>query len=381
MKTVKRILEVTVDDRGYGGVFAFALNMLKSIDHAKFILDVCTFEKFEDERHKEIFIKYGGKVYDCWGTGNFIKKQFQTCIKFYRLLQEYHYETVHIHSDVAYKLLLYGLAAKIGGVTTVVVHSHSTGIEGRYKSLKKVLQRISKSILTHTDFVKLACSKPASQWMYECPEEAHIIKNGIVTEKFIYSVETREKVRKELGLRGEYLVGTVGRFSYQKNPFYELEIIKSLLQKDINARFLWIGSGDLKKEVEARARTYGIYDRIIFLGNTDHVNEYYQAMDCFILPSRFEGLPIVGIEAQAAGLPCFFSDTITREVGITDLVRFISLRKSPEEWAEMILREGKVERKSMEEAIIEAGYDIRCEIVKLEKFYDCDLSSQLKLHS
>lgn len=367
---MKRILEVNVDDRGYGGVFAFALNMLKSIDHAKFILDVCTFEKFEDERHKESFIKYGGKVYDCWGTGNFIKKQFQTCIKFYRLLQEYHYETAHIHSDVAYKLLLYGLAAKIGGVTTVVVHSHSTGIEGRYKSLKKVLQRISKSILTHTDFVKLACSKPASQWMYECPEEAHIIKNGIVTEKFIYSVETREKVRKELGLRGEYLVGTVGRFSYQKNPFYELEIIKKLFRKDINARFLWIGSGDLKEKVEARARAYGIYDRIIFLGNTDYVNEYYQAMDCFILPSRFEGLPIVGIEAQAAGLPCFFSDTITREVGITDWAHFISLKKKPEEWAEIILKESKVKRKNMEEEIIEAGYDIRREIGKLEKFYE-----------
>lgn len=370
MKTVKRILEVNVDDRGYGGVFAFVLNMFESIDHERFILDVCTFEKFDDERHKERFFKYGGKVYDCWGTGNFIKKQFQTCIKFYRLLQEYHYETVHIHSDVAYKLLLYGLAAKIGGVTTVVVHSHSTGIEGRYKSLKKVLQRISKSILTHTDFVKLACSKPASQWMYECPEEAHIIKNGIVTEKFIYSVETREKVRKELGLRGEYLVGTVGRFSYQKNPFYELEIIKKLFRKDINARFLWIGSGDLKKKVEARARAYGIYDRIIFLGNTDYVNEYYQAMDCFILPSRFEGLPIVGIEAQAAGLPCFFSDTITREVGITDWAHFISLKKKPEEWAEIILRESKVKRKNMEEEIIEAGYDIRREIGKLEKFYE-----------
>jgi glycosyltransferase involved in cell wall biosynthesis len=378
VKTVKRILEVNVDDRGYGGVFAFALNMLKSIDHAKFILDVCTFEKFEDERHKESFIKYGGKVYDCWGTGNFIKKQFQTCIKFYRLLQEHHYETAHIHSDVAYKLLLYGLAAKIGGVTTVIVHSHSTGIEGRYKSLKKILQRISKSILKHTDFVKLACSKPASQWMYERPEEAVIIRNGIITEKFCYSAENRARVRKEIKIKNEYLVGTVGRFSYQKNPFYELEIIKNLFRKDINARFLWIGSGDLKKKVEARARAYGIYDRIIFLGNTDYVNEYYQAMDCFILPSRFEGLPIVGIEAQAAGLPCFFSDTITREVEITDLAHFISLKKKPEEWAEMILSESKVKRKNMEEEIIKAGYDIRCEIDKLEKFYDSDLSNHLQ---
>ncbi|WP_370803519.1 glycosyltransferase [Dialister hominis] len=367
---MRHILEVNVDDRGYGGVFAFVLNVLESIDHQKFILDVCTFEKFDDERHKDRFIRYGGRVFDCWGTGNFIKKQFQTCLKFYRMLKEHPYETAHIHSDVAYKLLLYGLAAKIGGVKTVIVHSHSTGIDGRHRSIKKILQKTSRPILSRTNFLKFACSKQAAQWMYESPEEAHIIRNGIVTKKFIYSVETREKVRKELGIRDEYLVGTVGRFSYQKNPFFELEIIKCLFQKGENAKFLWIGSGDLQKEIEEKARAYGIYNRIIFLGNTEHVNEYYQAMDAFLFPSLFEGLCFVGIEAQAAGLPCFFSDTITREVGITDLAHFISLKKKPEEWAEMILSESKVKRKNMEEEIIKAGYDIRREIGKLEKFYE-----------
>lgn len=266
--------------------------------------------------------------------------------------------------------LLYGLAAKIGGVKTVIVHSHSTGIDGRHRSIKKILQKTSRPILSRTNFLKFACSKQAAQWMYESPEEAHIIRNGIVTKKFIYSVETREKVRKELGIRDEYLVGTVGRFSYQKNPFFELEIIKCLFQKGENAKFLWIGSGDLQKEIEEKARAYGIYNRIIFLGNTEHVNEYYQAMDAFLFPSLFEGLGFVGIEAQAAGLPCFFSDTITREVGITDLAHFISLKKKPEEWAEMILSESKVKRKNMEEEIIKAGYDIRREIGKLEKFYE-----------
>ena len=367
---MKRILEVNVDDRGYGGVFAFVLNMLESIDHTKFILDVCTFEKFDDECHKERFTKYGGKVYDCWGSGNFIKKQFQTCMKFYQMLKEHPYETAHIHSDVAYKLLLYGIAAKIGGVKTIIVHSHSTGIEGRHKGLKKILQRISKSILSHTAFVKFACSKPAAQWMYKSPQKADIIRNGIVTEKFLYSAETRESVRKKLGIGNSYLVGTVGRFSYQKNPFYELEIIKELFLRDVNARFLWIGSGELKKEVEERARTYGIYDRIIFLGNTDYANEYYQAMDCFILPSRFEGLPIVGIEAQAAGLPCFFSDRITKEVGVTNLAQFISLEITPSEWGTKILKGKKIPRKNRRNEIVESGFDIKYEINKLEMFYN-----------
>lgn len=367
---MKRILEVNVDDKGYGGVFAFVLNMLEGIDHAKFILDVCAFEKFDDERHKERFTKYGGKVYDCWGTGNFIKKQLQTCMKFYGMLKEHPYETAHIHSDVAYKLLLYGLAAKIGGVKTVIVHSHSTGIDGRHRNIKKILQKISRPILSRTNFLKFACSKQAAQWMYKNPEEAHIIRNGIVTEKFLYSVETRERVRKELGIRNEYLVGTVGRLSYPKNPFFELEIIKCIFQKDEDAKFLWIGSGDLQKEIEEKAKAYGIYNRIIFLGNTDRVNDYYQAMDCFLLPSKFEGMPMVGIEAQASGLPCFFSGTITRGVGITRLAHFISLDIEPEEWAEKILNEGKVQRKDMQRAVIESGYDIKYEIVKLEAFYE-----------
>lgn len=366
---MKRILEVNVDDKGYGGVFAFVLNMLESIDHERFILDVCTFEKFDDERHKERFFKYGGKVYDCWGTGNFIKKQLQTCMKFYGMLKEHPYETAHIHSDVAYKLLLYGLAAKIGGVKTVIVHSHSTGIDGRHRNIKKILQKISRPILSRTNFLKFACSKQAAQWMYKNPEEAHIIRNGIVTEKFLYSVETRERVRKELGIRNEYLVGTVGRLSYQKNPFFELEIIKCIFQKDEDAKFLWIGSGDLQKEIEEKARAYGIYNRIIFLGNTEHVNEYYQAMDAFLFPSLFEGLGIVGIEAQAAGLSCFFSDTITREVGITSLAHFISLKLKPEDWAEKILSEGVIKRRNMGDEIVGAGYDIKHEIGELEAFY------------
>ena len=367
---MKRILEVNVDDKGYGGVFAFVLNILERIDHKNFILDVCTFEKFDDERHKKKFTKYGGVVYDCWGTGNFIKKQLQTCLKFYRMLKETPYDTAHIHSDVAYKLLLYGLAAKIGGVKTVIVHSHSTGVEGRHRTIKKILQRISKPVLSHTDFLKFSCSKLAAQWMYDDPQNAIIIKNGIVTEKFLYSAETRNRIRRELGIRDEhFLVGTVGRFNYPKNPFFALEIIKHIFQMNPDARFIWIGSGELKKDIEEKAKKYGIDDRIIFLGNTDQVNEYYQAMDGFILPSRFEGLPLVAIEAQAAGLPCFFSASITPDIGITNLAHFISLDKSPEKWAETILKERKIERKNMQEEIIKSGYDIKHAIKKLEEYY------------
>lgn len=367
---MKRILEVNVDDKGYGGVFAFVLNILERINHKKFILDVCTFEKFDDESHKEKFTKYGGVVYDCWGTGNFVKKQFQTCLKFYRMLKENSYDTAHIHSDVAYKLLIYGLAAKLGGVKTVIVHSHSTGIEGRHRTLKRVLQRISKPMLSHTDFLKFSCSKLAAQWMYENPENAVIIKNGIITDKFLYSTVIRKRIRNELGLKNEILLGTVGRFSYQKNPFYLLEIIKKTFQMDENAKFLWIGSGELKKDIEEKAKAYDIYDRIIFLGNTDHVNEYYQAMDGFILPSRFEGFPIVAVEAQTAGLPCFFSDTITHDVGITKLAHFTSLKKTPEEWAVTILKETKIKRRNMQKEIIRAGYDITHTTEQLEEYYE-----------
>lgn len=366
---MRHILEVNVDDRGYGGVFAFVLNVLESIDHQKFILDVCTFEKFDDERHKDRFIRYGGRVFDCWGTGNFMEKQLQTCIKFYRMLKEHPYEVAHIHSEVAYKLLLYGLTAKIGGVKTVIVHSHSTGIEGRHLTIKKILQQLSKFTLSYTSFVKSACSNLAARWMYENPEKAIIIKNGIVTDKFAYSIETRRYIRNKLGVKNEYLVGTVGRFTPPKNPFYELKIIKNIFQKDSNAKFLWIGSGDLKHEIEEKAKSYGIYNRIIFLGNTDHVNEYYQAMDCFILPSKFEGLGIVCIEAQAAGLPIIVSNKVPREVRLTENVKFLSIDKDPSTWVKYILQYKGMKRKNVKEEIVKKGYDMADSIKKIETFY------------
>ena len=364
-----RVLEANVDDKGYGGVFAFVKNMIESINHQKFTLDICAFEKFDDDRHKEIVTKYGGKVYDCWGKGNFLKKQFQTCLKFYQILKNNHYEVVHIHSDVAYKLLLYGLVAKVGGIKTIIVHSHSSGVEGRHRTIKKVLQMGSKPFLSHMEFSKFACSDIAAQWMYENPDHAVIIKNGIITKKYIFSESIRSRVRHELGVTREYLPGTVGRFNYPKNPFYLLDIINSLMKADRNIKFLWIGSGDLKEAVEDKAKSYGIYDRIIFLGNTDRVNEYYQAMDCFVLPSRFEGLPLVLAEAQAAGLPIVISDRITKDACFTCSVDMLPIEEDPSIWANQILNYKGIKRKNMNKAVTDHGFDMMNSIRIIEQFY------------
>ncbi len=173
-----------------------------------------------------------------------------------------------------------------------------------------------------------------------------------------------------MGIEAEtFCVGHIGRFTYQKNHEYLLKIFAEVLLKRPNSKLVLIGDGDNLQNIKDLVKEKKLYDKILFLGNRKDVPELMQIMDCFVLPSRFEGLPIVGIEAQTAGLPCFFADTITKELGITDLAHFIPLQVTPKEWVEQILQNSNIDRKDMSKEISAAGYDIKTEIKNMEKIY------------
>ena len=168
-------------------------------------------------------------------------------------------------------------------------------------------------------------------------------------------------------------MGHVGRFSYQKNHEFLIEIFNEIHKILSEAELLLIGDAVEDKtylnKAKQKVKDLGLEENVKFLGIRNDVPELMQTMDCFVLPSRFEGLPMVGIEAQAAGLPCYFSDVITEEVKITDLVNFISLNKSPKFWAKEVIKSRNFKRKDISNKIIEAGFDINTEINKIEKFY------------
>ena len=156
----------------------------------------------------------------------------------------------------------------------------------------------------------------------------------------------------------------------QKNHTFTLDLFKEVLYKNPNAVLMLIGDGELLRKMKKKAKKLGIERNVMFMGNINNVNEMYQAMDLFLLPSLFEGLPVVGIEAQAAGLKCIMSNTVTKEVAITDNVEFLGLKDSLNEWVDSILKNKSYERKNMKEEIIKGGYSIKEEAKKLQKIYE-----------
>lgn len=369
---MKRVLEVNVDDKGFGGVFVFVMNVMRSIDCDRFVLDIAAFEPFEKDAHKESVRSYGGEVYECHASGNFIIKQWNTCYKFYKLLRTNKYQVMHIHSDVAYKLLLYGLVGRFAGVENIIVHSHSSGVEGKMRLLKKILQTITKPILSWQPFTKLACSNRAAQWMYmeKTLTDVQIVTNGICLDRFRYSPLKQKEIREKLGINPtEKIIGTVARFSFQKYPEKLLSVFREVLKIDSNYTLLWIGTGPLMEGIKKQAEEWEIAKSIIFYGNTDSVADMYQAMDVFVLTSRFEGLCIAAIEAQASGSQCVCSDALTPETGLVSSYHAVPLDASDSTWAKKVIEYAQVPKRDVIDIIREKGYDIQQTVNILDKLY------------
>ena len=197
-----------------------------------------------------------------------------------------------------------------------------------------------------------------------------ILKNAIDIETFEYDESVRRKVREQLNIAADTIVlGHVGNFMPVKNHSFLLEIFQAFLAINSDARLLLIGTGELEDEIKARAQEAQLTDKILFLGYQAKTQDFYQAMDALVLPSFFEGFPLVTVEAQAAGLPCYLSDTITKAAALTELVHFISIHSAPTAWAAEINRTIHAARYSRKEEIADKGYSLEQEVRSLERMY------------
>ena len=259
--------------------------------------------------------------------------------------------------------------AKKYGIKVRIAHAHNSGY-GKEPGMKQKLL-IFKNRVTLGKYAThyFACSPLAAAWMFgERP--ATIIKNAIDAEKFIYSEEKRIRARAELGLEGAFAVMFVGRFDPQKNPLFLLEIFNELHKKAPDSKLIITGDGVLREEMVDKTQALALSDSVIMTGSRSDVNELLQAADAFLLPSKFEGLGIVLIEAQAAGLETYTSDKVVpSDARVTDLLHFISLDEPAEHWADVILQNRNAERCNMENEIKAAGYDNRENAQKLKKLY------------
>ena len=363
MKEPIRILQIT-GGMDMGGIENFIMNIYRNIDRKKVQFDFLIHQEkkqvFEDE-----ILSLGGKIYRIPSIRKSGYFKYKKDLKDF--FNNNFYKVVHSHYNELSGIIL--KVAKQCGIKTRISHSHTS-----YPYSKIILKLISEyfiRMLKDEEVIKFACSKKAGEWLYGVNSDFKVINNGINPKEYKFNQDLREKVRSELNIkRKEILIGHVGRFSREKNHSFLIKIFNELLRKNKNYVLALVGTGDtldtMKKEVEE----LNIGKNVRFLGVRKDVNRLLQAFDLFILPSIFEGLPVTLVEAQGAGLKCFISDSITREIDLEcGLTEFISLNKSPKEWAEIINRNKKYERKDTVEALRSHGYDMTKNAKELENLY------------
>lgn len=348
-----------------GGVETYIINLLKNIDKNKFEIDLLVQDDIVGINKEKIDGEYSNIIF----VENFKRHPIKAMKTLKKIYKENNYDVVHLNLATA-SSSMYALPCKIYSKNTkILIHSHNGSVQNRFQHY--VFRFIIKKIAD----VYIACSDIAAKWMFgeKIVDSGKVIftNNAIQTERFVYNNETRDKIRKEYNFADDFVIGHVGRFNEEKNHVGMINMLKDFLTKRDDVKLVLIGNGVLENKAKELVKKYRIDNKVFFLGVKSNINEFYQAFDLFILPSLFEGMPIVGIEAQAAGLKCIFSDTITKEADITGNVSFISIDEN-EKWIDEIIkiRDSKYDRKNMSKVLEEKGYDLKKEIKKIEKIYE-----------
>lgn len=290
-----------------------------------------------------------------------------------RHLREGDYSIVHANLNALSVFPLF--AAKRAGIKVRIAHSHSTAGKGEMfrNAAKAVLRLVANKYPTH----RLACSQHAGEWLFGKNAQFQILHNAIDLKRFSFSDKARSEIRNRLGLSDDcFCIGHVGRFMEQKNHRYILKVFRAFVQRMPEARLVLVGEGRLDNEIRALAASIGIVDKVIFAGFADDAASYYSAFDCFVLPSLYEGLGMVAIEAQANGLRCLLSDKVPVEVEVSDGCAFLPIEEdSISLWVEALESSLHMGREATADPRLER-YDIEHETHRLEDMYRSFLDGQ-----
>lgn len=328
METERRVLQVNLKNRG--GAFSLIYEAGKEL-YPQIIFDYfCDSPFYQDERY-EFLINHNSRIYDNDIKTNRLSKQYLLYKEFLHVLKNNKYSIVHINTDTAWKALIYVIGSRKAKVDKIIVHSHSSGINGHYYKINYFLHILSRRILSQKGIIKFACCRKAAEWMFKSIKDVNYIRNGINTNDYAYNAVARDKIREELNIDNDTrLIGTVGDYSFAKNPEFISKLIDSF-KDNKNYSFLLVGEGNGKSELLNNTR---YKKRVICVPQVTNIMDYLSAMDVFILPSRFEGLPMSALEAQASGCITLLSENISSETRCSKYCMF--LRLNIKEWHEKI---------------------------------------------
>ena len=356
---MKRILAGFIMDGKAGGVDKYLLNFLDAVKGQDVQIDFLT-----DEIHEELktyLAQYNCELYAIAGLRHPVRQFRQVC----SILAQKPYDMVYLNVSTAIDCIA-AFAARKMGVRERAIHSHSSGNDCEstlQRLIYNTVHRICKMFFYRAGTRFYGCSVKAGEWIFPKrivrSEKFEVIYNAVDRKRFQYQADIRSQVRQELGITDDQLVvGHIGNFCYAKNYPFLVELFSAVYEKRTDCTFLLVGTGVEQEEVRALVKQKGLADCVRFLGWRPDADRLYQAMDLFLLPSRFEGLPIVGVEAQCAKLLCIFSDTITREAKIQDHCYFLPPSDNAGKWADFILEHSRYDRAQVKLTEEAANYDL-----------------------
>lgn len=367
-----RILHI-LGNTQLGGAESRIMDLYRHMDRSVVQFDFVVHSKEEGYFNEEIR-KLGGRIFR---VPRFrVLNYFSYCRAWKKLLQEhrdadgrseFHMIQGHMTSTAA----IYLPIARKCGIETTIAHARSAGVD---KGLKGILTRFLRRNLSKKADYLFTCSELAGISVFGKKAvkqgRTRFLPNAIDCQKFAPDPLVREKIRRELGIENCYVIGHVGRFHYAKNHEYLLRVFAELVKrKTRDYVLLLLGEGSGMEDIRILSRELGIEDKVYFLGNKSNINDYYQAMDYFVYPSRFEGMPGTIVEAQTAGLRCLMSDTICKEVIATELVTTRSISEDPGLWADEIEQHLQYQRSSRVDEMKELGFDVHGQAMLMTDFY------------
>ncbi len=348
-----------------GGVEAYISNLCSQLDPAKYEIILSAPE-----------MEIDGKT---WIRPRNRHNYLRYCAFWRRFYRENHFDVLYFNTCdiVSIDELKF---AKAADVPVRIIHAHSAGnqqaIQKKLSLFHRICENQSRKTLHRYATHMFACSKAAGGWMFD-GRDYELIQNGIDLQKYAYSEANRQKCRELLSIGSAPLFGCIGRLDPEKNPLFAIFVAEELVRKAPNAKVVLIGDGELRPEVEKAIREKDLQQNVILTGAVSNVNEWMSALDCLLMPSLFEGLPFVLVEAQAAGLPCVVSSAVSREADLTGLVQFVDLSMSAEKWTELLLSKCGAPRPDTSDQLIRAGYSIAATAEKVHSIISSAVSGEM----
>lgn len=352
---VKRLLCI-VSTMNTGGAETFLMKIYRELDKSMYQMDFyCMSEEigfYEDEIRN-----LGGRIYHSIPKSKNLIKSF---VGLKNIIKNEKYDYVMRISEHSLATLDL-LAAKLGGAKILIQRSSNANSLGK---VNRILHFLFKWLPTFIPNIKIAPSIKAAEYTFGRRavknKNVVILNNAIKVDDFIFNTTRRNKIIEEFNLEGSLVVGHVGRFNYQKNHSYLLDVFLEISKVRENSNLLLVGEGELENKIKKKIMELGLQKKVIFTGVRRDVADVMMAMDVLIFPSFYEGMPNTVIEAQASGLPCIISDTITKEAAITNLVSYKSLSVGPKSWANEALKQinSNKKRLNLKDDFVENGYDI-----------------------